>query len=71
MAMTKVVNGKHIDMTPEEEQAHLDSHPILPPDPPTLTETQVLQRALQMKGIDVTDADLEAAILAAERAFRQ
>lgn len=60
MPMTKVVNGKRIEMTPEEEQAHIASHPLVPVKMPEPSEADVTREALKAKNI-ITNADLSAA----------
>ena len=57
---TKVVNGEHITMTPEEEAAHIASHPIRPPEPLNPTEIEIIREALKTKRV-ITEADLTAA----------
>lgn len=56
---TKLVNGERFDMTPEEEQAHQDSHPgIREPAEPLATD--IIFEALKAKNV-LTKGDLTAA----------
>lgn len=57
--------SRHVPLTPQETAEHdameaawrdQGGRPLETP-----TETQILRRALKAKGIDITDADLEAA----------